>query len=71
MPLFTISECTEADMYPGFVLVSETFQHDQPYHDACWPDHWIPHGREASAQRFESARKSEPDLKLRTRRRAD
>ena len=62
MASFEIAECEDADMHPGFILVSETFEHDQPYHDACWPDHWKPGGRETGAIRFLASKHNEPDL---------
>ena len=59
---FTILPCTDADMPPAFALVTETFQHEQPYHDALWPEHWKPDGQKAGVARFRASCRSEPNL---------
>ena len=61
---FSVLPCSDADMYPAFVLVSETFNHDQPYHDAIYPFHWTNTGREDGAARFREAKNREPNIRF-------
>lgn len=51
-------------MYPAFVLVSETFQHDQPYHDAIYPLHWTQAGRDDGTLRFRETKNSQPNIRF-------
>ena len=61
---FNVLSCTDADMYPAFVLVSETFNHDQPYHDAIYPLHWTQGGRDDGAIRFWETKNGEPNVRF-------
>ena len=62
MPYKTVP-CPSADLYLAFVLVSETFQHTQPYHDAIYPYHWTPSGRDAGARRFLESLESQSNIR--------
>lgn len=61
---YNILPCTDADMYPAFVLVSETFQHDQPYHDAIYPFHWTQAGRDDGALRFRETKNTQTNIRF-------
>ena len=61
---FDVLSCTDADMYPAFVLVSETFNHDQPYHDAIYPFHLTEAGRKDGATRFCNTKNHEPNVRF-------
>ena len=61
---FQVLPCEIEDMQEAFALVTDTFQHDQPYHDALWPDHWTARGQEIGAKRFQASKVSEPNLRF-------
>ena len=56
-----LETCTDADMHRAFAIVSESFGHEHPYIDACYPDHDQEHGRKLGGERMLAIKNADPN----------
>ena len=56
-----LQEATDADMYRIFEICSLAFDRNEPFWDACWPQHWTPSGRQQGAERFTYIKNTDPN----------
>ena len=56
MPI-EVKEAEEADMARIFEIASLAFDHNEPFWDAWWQNHWTESGRKAGAERMKQAMK--------------
>lgn len=59
---FKIEECTDADYYRAFELLSTAFGHEHAFVESVFPNHDSPEGRRAGGERLLEAAKTEPTI---------
>ena len=56
----SIHHAEEADMHRLFEIASLAFKDNEPFWDACYPEHWTPAGRKAGGDRFLAIKQGDP-----------
>ena len=60
--VFQLETCSDEDLDRAFAIISDSFGHEHPYFDYCFPHHVVAAGRKVGAERLRAMKKSSPTV---------